>query len=69
MSASETDILLLSEDLRQLVEASEERGSLLQSELNDALETLQLDPLEIDAVHRELEQRQIEIVNDLGEDG
>ena len=66
---AETDILLWSDDLRQLVEAAEERGSLPQSELNEVLEPLSLDPLEIDAVYRELEQRQIEIVNDLGEDG
>ncbi len=69
MSASETEILLVSEDLRQLVESAEERGSLLQSELNDALEQLNLDALEIELIHRELETRQIEIVNDLGEDG
>ena len=65
----ETDILVLSDDLRQLVEGSEERGSLLQSELNEVLEPLQLDALEVDAVHRELEARQIDVVNDLGEDG
>ena len=68
MSATETDILSLSEDLRQLVDASEERGTLLQSELNDVLEPLGLDALEIDAVARELETRQIDLVNDL-EDG
>jgi RNA polymerase primary sigma factor len=67
VSATETDILSLSEDLRQLVDASEERGSLLQSELNDVLEPLGLDALEIDAVHRELETRQIDVVNDLEE--
>jgi RNA polymerase primary sigma factor len=69
VSASETEILLVSEDLRQLVESAEERGSLLQSELNDTLDQLNLDALEIELVHRELETRQIEIVNDLGEDG
>jgi RNA polymerase primary sigma factor len=66
---TETDILLLSDDLRQLVESSEERGSLLQSDLNDVLEPLSLDALEVDAVHRELETRQIDVINDLGEDG
>jgi len=66
---TDTDILLLSEDLQQLVENAEERGSLRQSELNDVLEPLSLDPLEIDAVHRELETRSIDIVNDLLEDG
>jgi RNA polymerase primary sigma factor len=67
VSSTETDILTLSEDLRQLVDASEERGTLLQSELNDVLEPLGLDALETDAVHRELETRQIDIVNDLEE--
>jgi RNA polymerase primary sigma factor len=69
VSAAETDILLLSEDLRQLVDGSEERGSVLQSDLNEVLEPLNLDPLEVDAVFRELETRQIEVVNDVGEDG
>jgi RNA polymerase primary sigma factor len=67
--ATETDILLLSDDLRQLVDASEERGSILQSELNDVLEPLALDALEVDQVYRELETRQIDVTNDIGEDG
>jgi RNA polymerase primary sigma factor len=67
--ATETDILLLSDDLRQLVDASEERGSVLQSELSDVLEPLSLDALEIDLVHRELETRQIDVINDSAEDG
>jgi RNA polymerase primary sigma factor len=66
---TQTDILDLSDDLRQLVDAAEERGSLLQSELNEVLEPLNLDALEIDQVYRELETRQIDTVNDLGEDG
>jgi len=61
----ETDILGLSDDLRQLVESSEERGSLALSDLNDVLEPLGLDPLEVDLVHHELETRQIEVVDDL----
>jgi RNA polymerase primary sigma factor len=69
VSAAETDILLLSEDLRQLVDGSEERGSVLQSDLNEVLEPLSLDPLEVVAVFRELETRQIDVVNDVGEDG
>ena len=64
-----TDILLLSDDLRRLVDACEERGSVLQSELNDVLEPLGLDALETDLVHRELETRQIDVVDDLREDG
>jgi RNA polymerase primary sigma factor len=63
-----TDILLLSDDLRRLVEACEERGSVLQSDLNEVLEPLGLDALETDLVHRELETRQIEVVDDLAGD-
>jgi RNA polymerase primary sigma factor len=66
---TETDILLLSDDLRLLVDVAEERGMLLQSELNDVLEPLGLDPIEIDSVHRELETRSIDVVNDIDEDG
>ncbi|HEV8460972.1 MAG TPA: sigma-70 family RNA polymerase sigma factor [Gaiellaceae bacterium] len=66
--ATETDILQLSDDLRQLVDDAEERGTLFQSELNDVLEPLALDPLEIDLVYRELETRQIEVVNDIRDD-
>jgi len=59
---AEADILLLSDELRQLVEAAEERGSLTQVELNDVLEPLQLDALETDALYRELETRSIDVV-------
>ena len=67
--ATETDILLLSDDLRQLVDVAEERGNVLQSELNEVLEPLSLDALETDAVYRELETRQIDVVLDVNEDG
>jgi RNA polymerase primary sigma factor len=72
--ATETDILvfsdeLFSDELRQLVDVAEERGNVLQSELNDVLEPLNLDALETDAVYRELETRQIDVVLDVGEDG
>ena len=65
----ETEILGLSDDLAQLVDAAEEHGRLRQSELNDVLEPLALDPLETDSVYRELEKRAIEIVDDLLDDG
>jgi len=66
---SEPEVLLLSDDLQRLVELAEERGTIFQSELNEVLEPLQLDPLETDAVYRELETRTIDIVQDLLEDG
>ncbi len=61
---AEPDILELSDELRRLVDAAEERGSLLQSELNEALEPLGLDPVEIEALHHELETRAIDLVDD-----
>jgi RNA polymerase primary sigma factor len=60
---SETaETLLLGDELRQLLDAAEERGSVLQSELNEVVTQLMLDVLELDAVYRELEARGIEIV-------
>ena len=53
----EVDILLLSVELQRLVEAVEEAGRVRQSELNEVLEPLELDPLETDSVYRELEKR------------
>jgi RNA polymerase primary sigma factor len=67
--ATETDILLFSDELRLLVDAAEERGNVLQSDLNEVLEPLSLDALETDAVYRELETRQIDVVLDVNEDG
>jgi RNA polymerase primary sigma factor len=68
--STETDILLVwSEDLRALIDAAEERGSLLQSELNDVLEPLGLEPVETDLVYRELETRAIDVTDDLDENG
>src|SRR5512146_2015819 len=45
-----------------------ESGTLRQSELNDVLEPLELDPLETDALFRELESRGIEVANDVDEE-
>jgi RNA polymerase primary sigma factor len=64
----DTEILQLSDDLRRLVDAAEERGTLLESELSDVLEPLQLDPLDTDAVHLELEKRGIEVIVDASAD-
>jgi RNA polymerase primary sigma factor len=65
----ESDVLLLSEELARLVEGAEERGAVGRTELNDVLEPLTLDALELEAVHRELETRSIDIVEDAVEDG
>jgi RNA polymerase primary sigma factor len=64
----DSDILLLSEELQQLVESAEQVGTLKQSELNEVLEPLELEPLELEAVVRELETRSIELVADVAED-
>ena len=63
--AVELDILELSDELRRLVDAAEERGTLLQSELAEVLEPLGLDPIDADGVLRELDERSIELVDDL----
>jgi RNA polymerase primary sigma factor len=60
----DVDILLLSADLQLLVDAAEERGRVRASELAEVLEPLQLDALELELVHRELEKRAIEVIND-----
>jgi RNA polymerase primary sigma factor len=65
----ELDVLLLGDELQQLLDNAEERGTLRQSELNEVLEPLQLDPLEIEAVNGEIEKRAIEVIEDLLEDG
>ncbi len=59
----EAEILQLSDDLRRLVDAAEERGTLLESELNEVLEPLQLDALDLDGVRHELEKRGIELLD------
>jgi RNA polymerase primary sigma factor len=60
--AAEIDRLLELEDLKALLEAAELTGSLRQAELLELVEAHQLDALEIDALHRELDQRGIELV-------
>jgi len=62
--AQTAEILLLGDELRQLVDSAEERGVVLQSQLNEVVAALMLDALELDAVYRELESRGIEIVTD-----
>ena len=60
----ELDLLVANEELQQLLEAAEQSGSVRHSELHELLEPHELDPLEVDAVYRELEQRGIEVVDD-----
>ncbi len=60
----EIDIILRSEELLALLETAESSGQLRQSELQEVLEPLDLDPLEVDAVYIELDRRGIELVDE-----
>ncbi|HEX6702768.1 MAG TPA: sigma-70 family RNA polymerase sigma factor [Gaiellaceae bacterium] len=57
-------IILQNEELQTLIEAAELQGSVRQSDLAEVLETRPLDPLETDALYRELDQRGIEILDE-----
>ena len=52
MTTVEIDNVLATPELQELVEAAEQTGSLRYAELAEAIETLHLDPLEVDAVYR-----------------
>jgi hypothetical protein len=53
-----------SEQWQQLLEAAEESGSLPKSLLAEILDPRELEPLELDALCRELEQQGIEVIED-----
>ena len=59
--------ILRNEDFQRLIESGEQHGSFRQSELMDFVDAHELDPLELDAVYREFEQRGIEVVDDVRE--
>ncbi len=62
MTTVEIESILASEELAVLLEAAEANGQLRQAELLEILEPLELDPLETEAVHRELDRRGIELL-------
>jgi hypothetical protein len=62
MTAVEIENVLATAELHELFEQAEQTGSLRYADLLEMLEPLQLDPLETDAVFRELEQRGIEVL-------
>jgi RNA polymerase primary sigma factor len=64
MALSEIERILEAEDLQALLEAAESSGSLRYTELADVVEAHELQPLEVDLLHRELEQRGIDLVED-----
>jgi RNA polymerase primary sigma factor len=64
MRVGAVENVLLNDDLRVLLESAEAFGSVRQSELTEVIEPLDLDALELEAVHRELDARGIELVDD-----
>src|SRR5438093_5446388 len=58
----EFETLAVNEELHQLLEAAEVSGFVRHADLTDVVEAMQLDPLEVDAVFRELETRGIEVL-------
>src|SRR5438045_4075161 len=59
--------LLTYEDIKTLVEEAEQAGSVALADVSDLIEVHALDPLEVDALYREFEQRGIEVVERLPE--
>src|SRR5436190_798304 len=62
MATVEIDNVLATPEVLELGEAAEQTGSLRYAELAELLEVLRLEPLEVDAVYRFLEQRGIEVL-------
>src|ERR671933_1954793 len=58
------EAILENEELKTLIESAEVSGSLRQAELAELLETNPPEPLEVDALYRELDQRGIELVEE-----
>jgi RNA polymerase primary sigma factor len=64
MAVPEMERLFDLEELRALVDAAEAGGAIRYSDLAEIVETHELDALEADLLHRELEQRGFELVED-----
>jgi RNA polymerase primary sigma factor len=62
MTTVDIEHLLRSDELVQLLDAAEQVGTLKAAELGEIVETQELDPLELDALYRELDRRGIEVV-------
>ena len=60
----EIESVLGAEDVRQVIETAEQAGSIRASELAELVEAHELGELEAEALHRELEQRGIDIVEE-----
>jgi RNA polymerase primary sigma factor len=68
MTAVEIENFLATPELHELFEQAEQTGSLRYQDLIEVLEPLHLDPLETDALFRELEQRGIEVLEPQAEE-
>jgi RNA polymerase primary sigma factor len=65
MTTAEIETVLGSEDVKHMLEAAEQAGGAVrQQELHEVLESLELEPLELEAFRQELEQRGIEIIEE-----
>src|SRR5688500_5079513 len=62
MTSVDIDHLLRNDDIQQLLDVSEQAGSLTGAELAEIVETHELDALEQDALYRELDRRGIEVL-------
>ena len=66
MTTVDIDTLLAQDEVRSLLETSEQAGSIRVHEVADLVEAHELAPLEHDALLRELDKRGIEIVDPQG---
>jgi RNA polymerase primary sigma factor len=64
LEASATAYVVSSQGWQQLLEAAEASGSLRQNAIAEILDQREFNPLELDAVCRELEQQGIEVIDD-----
>ena len=64
MTTIDIDHLLRNEEIQQLLDTAEQAGSLRVVELAEVVDAHELDPLEQDALMRELEQRGIELAEE-----
>jgi RNA polymerase primary sigma factor len=67
MTSVDLEPLLASDDVRALLEIAEQAGSVRAADLAELVEAHELDVLEQDALTRELDQRGIEIAEEIAE--
>src|SRR5215208_4069239 len=65
--AVETETILQHEDVKTLLEAAEDAGTVRQTDLSPVTEAHEFDVFDLDLLYRELETRGVEIVDDTKE--